>query len=279
MKNYLRISVIMLLISFINLNSELKAQIIYTDIQPDTTIIAPDDSWGMYYVDINLDGQNDFLLNHHNMLIEWDYQKVEMSTEHAYAEVLCEDTYNHYPLMFSFNDTIKPGANSWFCPASGGFMIVLNENGTAGYWMGGVEDKYLAVRIKFANKWHYGWIRMDIPSNAGSYTVKDFAYNSVANQEILAGSTHSPSSINEAEDIISEIVVFPNPLNEKNIINFNHNFSNLKLSIYSINGQLIEYEENITSTYYQIKNCLTKGIYLIKFETEKGVFFTKLLVN
>jgi hypothetical protein len=279
MKNYLRISIVIVLISILNIKlSGLRAQIIYTDIQPDTTIVAPDNSWGMYYIDINMDGTNDFLLNHHNMLVAWNYQKVEMSSDHINAEVLCDNTYNHYPLAFSINDTIKAGSGNWFCPANGGFMIVLNDNGDGGDWIG-VTNKYLAVRLKVGTQWHYGWIRLDVPADAGSYTVKDYAFNSVAAQEILAGNGSASTSVRESNKLTTDIIVYPNPLNANNTIKFNHIFNNLNISIYTINGKLIEHEENIKTNSYRIKNNLIKGLYLIKIETEQGVFFTKLMIN
>ncbi|MCX6256858.1 MAG: hypothetical protein NTW49_03010 [Bacteroidia bacterium] len=164
--------------------SKMNAQIVYTDIDPDTTITAPVGSWGTFDIDIDNDGTNDFLLNHDNSTMVSDYRIIEMTSDHTGAEVLC-DTFSIYsPLALNYLDTINSGQFCWYFPD--GWMIPLNDNGTAGHWIG-ITDKYLAIRIKLAGLWHYGWIRLDVPADAGNYTVKDYAYNNNPGQAILAG--------------------------------------------------------------------------------------------
>lgn len=48
-----------------------------------------------------------------------------------------------------------------------------------GEWVNNVVDGYLGIRIKINNDWHYGWIRMDVDSNANKLVIKDYAYNEV----------------------------------------------------------------------------------------------------
>ncbi len=47
---------------------------------------------------------------------------------------------------------------------------------------------YLGLRFTIAGETHYGWARLSIPSAAG-FTLKDYAYNSVPGEGILAGQT------------------------------------------------------------------------------------------
>ena len=207
-------------------------QIVYTDIDPDTTIVAADDSWGMYSIDMNRDGTDDILLNHHNTLVSSNYQKIEVGIRNNYTEILCDGTAGHYPLAMLHGQAIQSSSGEWYNPTS--WMIHLNGNGTEGHWIG-VTDTYLAVRVGTGGQWYYGWIRLDIPANAGSYTVKDFAYESEANRAIAAGD----KTVNGIEDVAvtSEYKIYPNPGNGVFFLKFDGNVHSLE--IYNVLGEII----------------------------------------
>ena len=52
-------------------------------------------------------------------------------------------------------------------------------------------DGYVGLQLIHAGQTYYGWVRMDVNVTAGSasMTIKDYAYNSIPNQPILAGQT------------------------------------------------------------------------------------------
>lgn len=277
MKTLVKLSASAVLIFIVLCSSGLKAQILYTDINPDTTVVAPDNNWGMYYVDLNHDGADDFVINHHNMLIAWNYQKVEMCIQGYDSEILCETSYNHYPYAYSLNDVIGEGNTQWYNPVSS--MIILNENGGGGFWVG-VTDKYIAVRLKVANKWHYGWIRMDVPADAGSYTVKDFAFNTVPNQPILAGEGSPQVSVRGLDPVTPSLTLSPNPLKSTDCLQFGRTFKTVSISIYDISGKLVEQDKQKGVSSYQLKNKGIKpGIYFIRLITDQGQFTSKLILQ
>ena len=73
--------------------------------------------------------------------------------------------------------------------------------------------------------------------------------------------------------------IYPNPTN--NYININSKTAVLSASILDFNGRLIK-KLNFTNNNLSIKietNFLVKGMYLLKLESEKGVYFKKIIKN
>lgn len=70
-------------------------------------------------------------------------------------------------------------------PRAGSFRTTL---GLSGPWAN-VSGKYLALKIQVGTDFYYGWIKLgvSIASYSVSITIMEYAYNSVANQPILAG--------------------------------------------------------------------------------------------
>ena len=50
---------------------------------------------------------------------------------------------------------------------------------------------FLGLRFDSAGTTFYGWARLSIPSNGTSFTLKDYAYNRVPDEGILAGDVGS----------------------------------------------------------------------------------------
>jgi hypothetical protein len=250
------------------------AQIIYTDIKPDTTIIAPDNSWGTYFIDLNNDGTDDFLLNHHNSLSNDNYQKIEVGVQYEGAEILCDASISHFPLCLSNGEVINSSSSTWFYPSTS--MIHMNGNGAEGHWIG-VTDKYLGVRLKVAGQWHYGWIRLDVPSNAGSYTVKDYAYNSMPNQQIIAGNAGS-TGIVEYPLINKDktIAFFPNPTKGNFIVQIPNETG--RVEVFNVYG-IMEQTKFLDATGSCNFELTTKGIYFIQVCLGKERYTKKLIVN
>ncbi len=56
----------------------------------------------------------------------------------------------------------------------------------------GLNDKYLGLKLEVASQYYYGWVRVDVGSNADSLRVMDYAYENQAGKPILAGSIVCP---------------------------------------------------------------------------------------
>lgn len=136
----------------------------YHDVDPDTTV-STWNQFGALGLDIWWHPSPEIVVH------TWDS-----------VQVLCmNDTI---PKALTAGDSIAAGSAGVWRKQN---YTCLNCGGVLGQWKG-VTDKYLAVRDKNAsNQWVYGWIRLDIPANATSFTIKDYAMHKVANTSIKAG--------------------------------------------------------------------------------------------
>ncbi len=85
----------------------------------------------------------------------------------------------------------KPANGSaWSESMMKGFVYGVSKTATTeermGLWIGKI-DKYLGIQFKIAGKTHYGWIRLSHQPGADAITVSDYAYNTLPEQGILAG--------------------------------------------------------------------------------------------
>lgn len=154
-----------------------NAQIIYTDIDPDTTLSNLSEH---YEFDLNNDAQNDFDI----WLLDAGLgcNSVEFFGVDANNEALGYSSGgSNYASALVQGTNIEPSSGMWI-----DFLYYLNKCGTNGDWIN-VHDKYMGLRTKINSQWHYGWVRIDIDSLPSLVTIKDYAYNSVPNEVILAG--------------------------------------------------------------------------------------------
>ncbi len=69
-----------------------------------------------------------------------------------------------------------------------------------GSWGGNPRNRYLGVRFPINGQMHYGWIRLTVTTNPKphtpfmSATITGYAYETVPNKAILAGTAESPSA-------------------------------------------------------------------------------------
>ena len=72
-----------------------------------------------------------------------------------------------------------------------------------GYWKGNQKNQYLGVRFKIDGQFHYGWIRLTVTSDVKlekptlEASITGYAYETVPNKPILAGTVGTASAIEE----------------------------------------------------------------------------------
>jgi hypothetical protein len=72
-----------------------------------------------------------------------------------------------------------------------------------GYWGGNLKDRYVGVRFLIGGQTHYGWIRLTVTTStdpqgpAMSAKITGYAYETVANKAIKAGTTATATSAAE----------------------------------------------------------------------------------
>ncbi len=167
-----------------------KAQIVYTDINPDTLI----GNFNYFHIDINADGINDYEL--HTSTVTAFYVRTATVTMYGLNDntIAVGDSaavHPGYPLALSEGATI-PSAGI-FTFTNGGKLRGYTLGGIFGYWENNV-DKFLGIKLIVDGSIYYGWIELSVYANwpDAHATVISYAYNSTPNQTILAGQTCPP---------------------------------------------------------------------------------------
>lgn len=165
-----------LLLAFISISAVSKSQIIYHDVNPDTTVSATTtEVIESFYIDLDHDGQYEKELRHFNP--GTGNELVELQNN-AGLSIFAEQvlTTDNRTKPITINDNIS-SILKWGQDGTG------NLNST---WFG-TGDKFLGLRFQKSGQWHYAWVRITCPADKQSVTIKDFAYNSTPGAPINAG--------------------------------------------------------------------------------------------
>ena len=159
-----------------------NAQIIYTDISPDFSLLLDDSSPGStnsYPIDMDNDGTNDFNL-------EWNWLSATLRLTYTNTNnELIEDSLispnggNYLNVLLS-GDNIGPGESF---ASSSPFPIIMD---TFNFNFSGIiMDTYAGVRFEKNGQFYYGWILLDFDDD--NLIIKEYAYNSTPDANIDAG--------------------------------------------------------------------------------------------
>jgi len=184
-----------------------SSTIVYTDVNPDSVILqlAP----ALYKLDMNNDGIADF---------EFDRSRIVLCNDYETGSIGYAANFQLKPLNVS-NAVITNGSglasaldsSKGIAPdslwATTSQILVYGPTSLRGhcpYFMKGnwinVLDKYVGLKFIKNNQTYYGWARLSSSFHralpparpllvSGQLILKDYAFNSIANQPILAGQT------------------------------------------------------------------------------------------
>lgn len=162
-----------------------------------------------------------------------------------------------YPFALNSGDPISSGQATWF----GSYDVgTLNYNSCYGgigssNWCG-VTDKYLGLRFQIGANTHYGWARLDVSASGDSFTVKDYAYNSVPDAPIDAGQT---LDVDEFSRNNVRIVALNKTIGLYNLP------SSTDYSLFSISGQKVAQGSIANQDSYTIEAYgVSSGVYIIE---------------
>ena len=114
-----------------------------------------------------------------------------LQQENAYGAVL-GTTGSYWGRAFSKSTYITPAANSEWNPY-GSLAAIYNSSTVRGNFAGR-GNKYLGVRFRAGDgQIHYGWVQVNVPANASSVTIVNWAYEDQPNAPIGAG--HLPVTV------------------------------------------------------------------------------------
>jgi len=224
-----------------------NAQIVYTDVNPDTTVICSSSPCTQSYnLDLNNDGMGDFILNTYFDSLHCAAsvfsplaikQRVYITPQSANGTV---SPMMNTPLMMNSNDTI--GSNLTFSanPAALRFFSFDACPDSGGSWTS-TSDHYLGLQITVGNSTYYGWARLSVFVTGIPpvyFILKDYAYNSIPNQPILAGQGQ-PNFGTTENSFASTIYLFPNPATSHVTIDLGSNNQKVEVTITDVTGKIV----------------------------------------
>ena len=176
------------LVAAVSGTSQSDGAIVYTDVSPDFA----GGIGSQYFLDLNNDGTDDFrIYSVQSGSSSYSYVNLYIEPLGANNDVLGSGSSNYaYPFALNSGQTISAGGSSWFNNGygSGYQSMVWGYSNSLGNWPS-ATDKYLGLRIQVGGNTYYGWARLDVNADGSSFTVKDYAYEDVANLSINAGAT------------------------------------------------------------------------------------------
>ncbi len=174
-----------------------NGQIVYTDINPDVVITNVGDSLG---IDFDADGAFDYTIRR----FDWSGNPAN-TTVIGRGDLIGNGamgtmgTTVPYLSALALNATIG-SAGPWQIQDGNPFDLGAtqqNKQTFASTYSGGFygnfgdnAEHYVGIIFQLGGgtNFHYGWIRVsDIPAAGSTITIKDYAYNSTADAQILAG--------------------------------------------------------------------------------------------
>lgn len=184
--------------------NDANANIIYTDINPDTTLNT---HGAIYDLDLNNDATNDFRFTLSKVFIDGN-PGISFSTQNiARIQPLNpsnEILGNNVNKPFALNNgaVISNGGTTWLNAASQTLLsyfrsVTFTTNiaslNRVGNWQGHLVDKYLGLKLVVGADTYYGWARLDVDSSANFIRVKDYAFKNIPDQSINAGEFNIPA--------------------------------------------------------------------------------------
>lgn len=164
-----------------------NAQFVYTDVNPDVIKSCTGTCTQTDSVDINNDGVFDLKL-----VLTKSGGSGSVKATPLNGNAILDNA--GLPGKLYRNDSINPSSN-WSMNVNQTLSSVSPSGSMGGFnysgnW-GPSIDGFLGIRIVSGIETLYGWIRLNVGVGgaSGSYTYKEFAYNSISDQAILAGQT------------------------------------------------------------------------------------------
>lgn len=183
---------------------------------------------------------------------------------------------------FASGNSIDSSSIVWHSMASSNPNLLSSLSGfTSGYWTGN-SDWYLGVKFLIGSNYHYGWIKMSINPNTMDVTLKEYAYENVANTAILAGAK-GPSSVNNLTDVAA-IKVKNNTLNNTITFSCSNTYDQITtMNIVDMQGRIVKMlKPNDISSGEIVLNTqnLSSGIYMYTLKINDMHFSTgKLFIE
>jgi hypothetical protein len=249
-----------------------NAQVVYTDIVPDSTVNT---NGGEYNLDLNNDGTFDFKFNvtlNPGGSASAAYTKVGVTPLNSNG--IAGSTAGAYVYPFAMNNGDSINASLSFNMGSNQSMgSYWGASYTYGNWTG-VNDKYIGLKLDVAGVTRYGWARLDVDAHGTTFTIKDYAYETMPDTGIPAGAT--VTGIHENQNQADDISVYSS---EKTIIiNQQNNLSGLVIVTNSLGQEISRTSVAGTQTKISLENA-APGIYFVTVTKESTRITKKVFIK
>ena len=129
------------------------------------------------------------------------------------------------------------------------------------------------IGFKFTvnNSTHYGWFHVQVASNGLSYTVLDYAYQTLANTPIVTVNKGVTGPV-KRQDALGEVRIFPNPFSSSTTLDLSsiQGEAAVQIQVFDMLGKQL-YTKTVpakTQAVQLTETALPKsGIYLLKIKS------------
>jgi hypothetical protein len=247
-----------------------KAQTVYTDIIPDSTVNT---DGGTFNLDLNNDGTFDFtFFETHNPggSSTSSYTKTGISPLGSNAIAGSVSGAYIYPFAMNSGDTVKASL-TWNIGSNQSMGSYWGGVAPYGNWLG-LNDKYVGLKLDVAGNIYYGWARLDVDATGSAFTIKDYAYMNSIDQEIVIGAT----SVGINNQQLEETTIYND---NREIYIRSESKSDGLITITNMAGQQV-HVENKTGTETIINlEAVKAGIYFVTLSSGDLRYTKRILIN
>lgn len=177
--------------SIIAVGSSANAQVVYTDVNPDSLIIANN----FYELDLDNDGIKDFILAQQSgTYYGYAYNVVyagPLAALNAIDTTASGGTAKAANAGYSVDATCQ-WADSTGVAASYAGLLALAVPALPTYNMGNflnATNKFLPLKFDVEGNIYYGWVRLTVPADGSTITIVDYAYKNAPDAPSITGLT------------------------------------------------------------------------------------------
>lgn len=251
----------------------INAQIVYTDINPDstTTIISEPPGEAVNIAPIDFNGDN---------TKEYDFYWNDLGANGWYMNM----NYQSNDLNLNGTQT-NPWDHRYLEPMTLGTAINSSSNwgnsslnpliaDTYGPNFQGAGDRYVGCKFTLGTNTHYGWVRVSFDTNL-TLIVKDYAYESTPNTPINAGD----KGVASVDDISFDTYfsIYPIPTSTRLTIETIKEVKIKSVRIINLTGQIIYSTNETLINTINIPESL-QGPYFLQIETAENKVFNKKII-
>ncbi len=251
----------------------INAQIVYTDINPDSTStiggVPPTEADNIAPIDFNGDNTNEYNFSWiDNGANGWYMYMNDQSNDIN----LNDSPPNPWDARYIDPMTLGTAINSSSNWGSSSHDPLIADINSANFQ--GSGDRYVGCKFTLGENTHYGWVRVSF-DNSLTLIVKDYAYHSTPNTPINAGD----KGVSSVDDISFDTYfnIYPSPTSTILTIETIKEVKIKSVSIINLSGQITYSTNKILLNTINIPESL-QGLYFLQIETAENKVLNKKII-